>query len=111
MIKTIAKIAMISNEKIAMIKKIKADIDLLSIYSKNVMNVMKRNINDTNVQKLQKKKKKRRKKMQRTHSNLKISKIQNKRAILSSKCLKSFKSRIIVLSLVSCLRLFKTSSE
>ena len=74
MIKTIAKIAMISNEEIAIIKKIKADIDLLSIYLKNVMNVMKKNINDTNVQKLQKKKRKRKKKMQRTHSNLKSSK-------------------------------------
>ena len=56
-----------------MIEKIKANIDLLSIYLKNVMNVMKRDINDTNVQKLQKKKRK--KKMQKTHLNLKTSKI------------------------------------
>ena len=63
---------MISNEEIAMIEKIKTNIDLLNIYLKNVMNVMKRNIDDTNVQKLQKKKRK--KKMQKIHSNLKISK-------------------------------------
>ena len=49
MTKTIAKIAIINNKKIAMIKKIKTDINLLSIYLKNVMNVMKKNINDTNV--------------------------------------------------------------
>ena len=67
MTETIAKIAIINNKKIAMIEKIKADIDLLSIYSENIMNVMKKDINNMNIQKFQKKKKKRRKREEKRY--------------------------------------------
>ena len=70
MIKTIAKIAMINNAKKIAIEEIKTEIIYLSDSSitLHVMNAMKKNINDMNVQKLQRKKKI---KMQKTHSNLK----------------------------------------
>ena len=58
MIKTIAKIAMINAKKIA-IKEIRAEIIHLSDsnISLHVINAMKKNINDINVQKFQKRKK------------------------------------------------------
>ena len=53
MIKTIAKIAIINNVKKIAIKEIKAEIIYLSDsnITLHVMNAMKRNINDMNVQK------------------------------------------------------------
>ena len=72
MIKTIAKIMMINNAKKIAIKEIRIEIIYLSDSSitLHVMNAMKKNINNMNVQKLQRKKKI---KMQKIHLNLKTS--------------------------------------
>ena len=97
----IAKIVMINNTKRIAIKEIKAEIIHLNDnnITLHVMNAMKRNINNINVQKLQRKKKI---KMQKIHSNLKTSTmLQNKRMIFSSKCFKSFKSQSIALSSIN----------
>ena len=89
--KAIAKTAIINNAKKIVIKEIRAEIIHLndSSITLHVMNTMKKDINNMNVQKLQRKKKI---KMQEIHSNLKTSTMfQSKRMIFLLKCFKLLK--------------------
>ena len=89
--KAIAKTAIINNAKKIVIKEIRAEIIHFNNSSiiLHIINTMKKDINDVNIQKLQRKKKI---KMQEIYSNLKTSTMfQSKRMIFLLKCFKLLK--------------------